>query len=84
MAYEVFLQPRARKEFLALPPNLAKRIAESLQVLEENPRSHQCIKLSGSESYRLRVGDYRILYDIEESSRKVLVYRIKHRREAYR
>jgi len=84
MAYEVLLQPRARKEFLALPPRFAGKITQALQTLEQNPRSHQSIKLSGGEGYRLRVGDYRILYDIDDLAKKVIVYRIKHRREAYR
>ncbi len=84
MAYEVLLQPRARKEFLALPPDIAKKITQAIQTLEQNPRSHQSIKLSGGEGYRVRVGDYRILYEIDDPARTVIVYRIKHRREAYR
>jgi len=84
MAYEVLLQPRARKEFLALPPHIAGKIAQALEALAQNPRSHHSIKLSGGEGYRLRVGDYRILYDIDDLAKKVIVYRIKHRREAYR
>ena len=84
MAYEVLLQPRARKEFLALSPDIAKKITQALHSLEQKPRSHQSIKLSGGEGHRLRVGDYRILYAIEDSAKKVIVYRVKHRREAYR
>lgn len=84
MAYEVLLQPRARKEFLALPPDIAGKIAQAFHALARNPRSHQSIKLSGGEGYRLRVGDYRILYDIDDPAKHVIVYRIKHRREAYR
>ena len=84
MAYEVLLQPRARKEFLALPPDIVKKITQALHTLEQKPRSPQTIKLSGGDGYRLRVGDYRILYDIDDSARRVIAYRIKHRREAYR
>ena len=84
MTYEVLLQPRARKEFLALPPDIARKIAQAFHTLEQNPRSHQSIKLSGGEGYRLRVGDYRILYDIDDPAKRVSVYRIKHRREVYR
>ncbi|ALA58156.1 type II toxin-antitoxin system RelE family toxin [Nitrospira moscoviensis] len=84
MSYEVLLQPRARKEFLALPAGIAKQIADAFRGMEQNPRSHRAIKLSGVESYRYRVGDYRILYEIDDHARKVIVYRIKHRREAYR
>ena len=84
MSYEVQLRPRARKEFLTLPPNLAKQIADAFRSMEQNPRSHRSVKLSGVDSYRYRVGDYRILYEIDDHARKVIVYRIKHRREAYR
>lgn len=84
MAYEIFFQPRARKEFLALSPDIARKIARAIHTLEQDPRSHQSIKLSGGEGYRLRVGDYRILYDIDDPAKRVNVYRIKHRREVYR
>ncbi|MBI5411258.1 MAG: type II toxin-antitoxin system RelE/ParE family toxin [Nitrospirae bacterium] len=84
MAYEVLLQPRARKEFLALSPDIARKITQALEGLEQNPRSRRTIKLSGDEGYRFRVGDYRILYDIDDSAKTVIVYRVKHRREVYR
>ena len=84
MTYEVVVQPRARKEFLALPPEIARKITQAFEILEKNPRSHQSIKLSGGEGYRLRSGNYRILYEIDDAAKKVIVYRIKHRREAYR
>ena len=84
MAYEILLKSRARKEFLARPPAIARKISQAFRTLEANPRSHQSVKLSGGEGYRLRVGDYRILYEIDDPERKVRVYRIKHRREAYR
>ena len=82
--YEVLLQPRAHREFLALPPDIATKIVQATLMLAENPRSHQSIKLSDTEGYRLRVGDYRILYEINNAAKTVTVYRIKHRREVYR
>lgn len=66
MAYEALLQPRARKEFLALPLDIGKKITQALRTLAVNPRSHQSIKLSGAEGYRLRVGDYCMLYEIDD------------------
>ena len=84
MAYEVTLRPRAKREFLDLPTNIARKVAQAFQILTDNPRSHQSIKMSGGEGYRLRVSDYRILYEIDDLTKKVEVYRIKHRREAYR
>ena len=82
--YEVLLQPRAHREFLALPHDIAKKIVQATLMLAENPRSHQSIKSSDTEGYRLRVGDYRILYEINNAAKTVTVYRIKHRREVYR
>ena len=73
MAYEVLLKSRARKEFLAFPPDIARKIKEAFRTLETNPRSHQSIKLSGGEGYRLRVGDHRILYEIDDPGKKVVV-----------
>ena len=84
MAYELLFQPRARKEFLTLPPDIAKKIAQALHTLEQEPRSSQSVKLSGGGGHRLRVGTYRILYEIDETTKRVIVYRVKHRREAYR
>ncbi len=82
--YQTLLQPRARKEFLDLPADLARKVHEAIQSLEEDPRPRQSIKLSGGEGYRLRVGDFRVLYEIDDPGRVVTIYRIKHRREAYR
>lgn len=84
MTYEVELRPRAQKEFLALPPIIAGRVHDAMQSLHEDPRPRQSVKLSGGGGYRLRVGDYGILYEIDDPGRTVIVYRIKPRREAYR
>lgn len=84
MAYELLLQPRARKEFLALPPDIAKKIARAIHTLEQEPRSPQSVKLSGGGGHRLRVGTYRILYEIDDAMKRVIFYRVKHCRDAYR
>lgn len=81
--YRVVLQPRARKEFLDLPTAIARKVHDAIQSLQAEPRPRQSVKLSSIEGYRLRVGDYRILYEIDDSENTITVYRIKHRREAY-
>lgn len=83
-AYQLSLRPRAHKEFLDLPTEVAHKIHDAIQLFQANPRPRQSIKLSGGQGYRLRVGDYRILYEIDDPGKMVTVYRIKHRREAYR
>jgi mRNA interferase RelE/StbE len=55
-----------------------------LLALEDNPRPSGVKKLQGQESYRLRVGDYRILYTIDDKSKKIFIMAVGHRREVYR
>lgn len=70
---------QVKAEYLA-----ARRVAERIEDLAANPRLHGAEKLSGAEGYRLRVGDYRVLYTINDAAQVVTIYRVKHRREAYR
>lgn len=86
MTYRVLVESRAERELKALPPEILKRIDRKLQALADTPRPRGTQKLKGreGEGYRVRVGDYRILYQIDDAQKLVRVYRIKHRREAYR
>ncbi|MBI4233650.1 MAG: type II toxin-antitoxin system RelE/ParE family toxin [Chloroflexi bacterium] len=78
------LRPTAR-ELEALPTSVSRRVAEALDKLINNPRPRQSRKMRGSESsYRLRVGDYRVLYQVGDTEGLIQVYAIRHRREAYR
>ena len=84
MVYTIHLERRAERDLRQLPQNDIRRIDAMLRQLAENPRSVGVVKLSGrtDSGWRVRVGDYRILYRIEGD--RVEVYRIKHRRDAYR
>jgi mRNA interferase RelE/StbE len=84
--YVVLLESRAEKELKALPKQALKRVDIKLQALSLNPRPRGAAKLKGKESegWRLRIGDYRILYQIDDKENVVRIYSIKHRREAYR
>jgi mRNA interferase RelE/StbE len=85
MPYKILIEKRAEKDLRALGQSDYSRILERLLMLRENPRLNDVKKLIGSRnSWRLRVGDYRILYDIVDSKKEIKVYRIKHRREAYK
>lgn len=86
MSYSVLLESRAEHDLQALSTEALKRVDRKLQMLANNPRPRGVRKLQGREGggYRVRVGDYRILYQIDEASKAVRIYRIKHRREAYR
>jgi mRNA interferase RelE/StbE len=84
MSYTVRLKPRAERELDRLPIGVARRVWEKLLVLEREPRPRGAAKLEGIEGYRIRVGDYRIVYLVDDDARVVDVARIGHRREIYR
>ncbi|HWL93663.1 MAG TPA: type II toxin-antitoxin system RelE/ParE family toxin [Phycisphaerae bacterium] len=69
----------------ALPREILERIDRSLDSLADNPRPPGCTKLRSKspEGWRVRVGDYRILYQIDDRQRQVLVYHVGHRRDVY-
>ena len=85
MAYTVELSNRAKRELAALSANLQTRIVTALRKLEANHRPSGVSKLEGGENvYRLRVGDYRVLYEVHDTNLVVLVVKVGHRREVYR
>ena len=84
MKYKILLETRARREYLELPDKDRLRIQEGIDDLATNPRPPGAKKLSGIDGYRLRKGDYRILFTINDRSKEVRIYRIGHRREIYR
>ena len=85
MAYQVLIKDSARKELAALSLPLQKRIDTRIRALSENPRPSGVKKLAGDENlYRLRVGDYRIIYQIQDKALLVLVIKISLHREVYR
>jgi len=82
--YRVALSSSATRELERLPAKLIYRIVPHLERLATNPRPNGCKKLSGGDrEWRIRVGDYRIIHEIDDSARTVDVVRIRHRREVY-
>lgn len=84
MSYEVRLTAGARREFLALSARAQERIAVVVSRLEADPRLPGARKLVQREGWRMRVGDHRMLYTIDDDARVVTVFAIGHRREVYR
>lgn len=82
--YSVQILARALKDIAALPRDYARLVSQHIDRLAQEPRPHGAKKLRGTTGYSLRVGTYRILYDVEDEVRVVTIYRVKHRREAYR
>ena len=85
MSYRVLLAPGAERALRKLPPAIRRQIVPALSSLAETPRPAGCTKLKSVEDcYRIRVGDYRALYAVDDSASVVLVTVLAHRRDAYR
>lgn len=84
MGYTVYLKRSAEKELEKLPTKIHDKIINILLSLKENPFPRNSKKLRGREGYRIRVGDYRVLYLIDESGRTIEVISVAHRKEVYR
>lgn len=83
-SYNVEIKRSAAKELEHLPPKDRTRIIARIRALATDPRPAGCEKLSGQDRYRVRQGNYRILYEIDDTVVLVVVVRIAHRREVYR
>ena len=83
-AYRIEIKRSAGKELESIAERDQARIVERIRSLAENPRPPQAKKLSGEEKYRIRQGDYRILYQIHDEVITVVVVKIGHRRDVYR
>jgi mRNA interferase RelE/StbE len=81
--YTVFILPSAQKQLGKLPNAVAFRIEDKLLELEHDPRPPGCKKLKGRDAWRIRVGDYRVIYEIHDSRLIVTIITIGHRREVY-
>ncbi len=82
--YEVRIKRSAERELDRLPKPTFKRIQTAILSLEDDPRPHGVQKLRGLNEYRIRSGDYRILYTIDDDARTVEIMAVGHRRDVYR
>ena len=83
-SYELLIKRSARKELEALPSKDRARIVTRIHTLAHNPRPSKCEKLSGQERYRIRQGDYRVLYEVDDGQLMVTIVKIGHRGDVYR
>ena len=84
MKYKVQIVSAAEREMDKIPTPVHARISRRIVSLEDNPRPRSAKKLSGQEEYRIRVGDYMVLYTIDDHSYLVTVFAVGHRCEVYR
>ena len=83
-SYSLLIKPSALKELEAVPLKNRRRLVTRIEGLAANPRPHGCEKLSGLEQYRIRQGDYRVIFGVDDEARTVVVVKIGHRRDVYR
>lgn len=83
-AYRLLIKASAVKELEVIPREDRRRIVRRIEGLSETPRPSGCEKLSGGDRYRIRQGDYRVVYLVSDERREVVVFKIGHRREVYR
>lgn len=81
--YSVQLSRKAAKQLDKIPDKTAFKLLDAIEVLKENPRPNGCKKLKGRNGYRIRKGEYRIIYEIQDSVLLIDVIAIGHRKEIY-
>lgn len=80
---KITFKPSAIKELGRLPEKIQKTVIQKIADLADNPRPQGAIKLTNSHLYRIRVSTYRIIYEVNDQEIKVVIIRIRHRRDAY-
>ncbi len=84
MSYKLIVKPTALKEIDDLPASFQERVISTLDSLQANPRPIGCKKLAGAKNrWRIRIGDYRILYMLDDSKHEIYIYRVAHRKDVY-
>ncbi len=84
MSFQLLTKRSFDKEFAGLPKDVQRRIADAFIALRDNPYPPGCAKLAGTDSYRIRVGDYRIIYFPDTTNKVIRLLAVGHRREIYR
>jgi mRNA interferase RelE/StbE len=81
--YTIVLSKKAQKQLDKLSDNIAEPILDAIGTLETNPRPNGCKKLKGRDGYRIRIGDYRVIYDVFDTELIVDVITLGHRKDIY-
>ena len=84
MPYTIVILRRAQKELTELPSEVYTRVRDAIRELGEDPRPPGYTKLSGREGFRIRVGNYRVIYEIDDAEHTLNVMHVGHRRDVYR
>lgn len=81
--YTIVLSKKAQKQLDKLPDNIAEPIFEAISLLENEPRPSGCKKLQGRDGYRIRIGNYRVIYEIYDNELVIDVITLGHRKDIY-
>ena len=84
MSYNVIIRTSAKKELKRLDNNMHERVVQRIVELKENPRPVGCEKLGGQDSYRIRIGDFRVVFTIDDKEKLVEIIKIGDRKEIYK
>ncbi|MEA5533811.1 type II toxin-antitoxin system RelE/ParE family toxin [Crocosphaera sp. XPORK-15E] len=84
MSYQIIIPKAVQKQIDKLANDIQNSVIQSLLSLSENPRPSNSLKMKNNQGYRLRVGEYRVLYDIYDKTQVLTLRRIAHRRDIYR
>lgn len=84
MSYTISIKKRASKALGNLPQDGYQKVRDGIRALADNPKPTGCLKLTGREGWRIRIGVYRIIYGIDDSVKKVIILDIGHRKDIYR
>ena len=84
-SYSINFRPSVEKDMRKLPKSLVSRVMKKIEDLGSAPFPHQVVRLSGVERlYRVRVGDYRIIYAVDSQAKQITIHYVRHRSEVYR
>lgn len=82
--YTIEFSPTALRDYKKLPENAVEGLNLAIDSLALNPRPSGYKKLKGRDAYRIRIGDYRIIYEIHDKILTIVIFRIRHRKDVYR
>ncbi len=84
-SYRVVIKSSVEKDLRSLPRSMVERVDKWFEVLQDDPFPNQAVKLVGPKHrYRIRVGSYRIVYEVDKDLKQVTIHYVRHRREVYR
>lgn len=85
MPYQIVVPKRVQQEIDGLPNTIRTRVIQAIRHLKDDPRPTGCTKLKGyREEYRIRVGDYRVRYGVQDANQTLSILRVQHRKDVYR